>query len=221
MPISLDKYILVLSLHKFKTVELFLTLRVSIMAPKWAFILTALAAISCPVSALWPLPKSIQTGTTAIRLAAEFSIQVSLQNAPKDLNDAVSRTTTYLVNDKLERLVVGRGSSDSGAITGAKMLTSLIVSLTSEGGNVRSISDEAKDDLGSRDEAYTLIVPDDGTAATLEANSTLGLFRGLTTFGQLWYEYDGVTYTLEAPVQIHDAPAYVCLWKMTCNRLTY
>jgi hexosaminidase len=73
---------------------------------------------------------------------------------------------------------------------------------------VRSISDEATDVLESRDEAYTLTVPSDGSVATLEANSTLGLFRGLTTFGQLWYEYDGVTYTLEAPIQIHDAPAY-------------
>lgn len=191
------------------------------MAHRWALILAALVAVSPPVVALWPLPKTIQTGTSAIRLATDFSIQVSVQNAPKDLNDAVSRTKAYLENDKLERLVVGRGSSDSSVIAGAKTLTSLVVSLTSKSGNVRSISDEAKDELESRDEAYTLIVPGDGSAATLEANSTLGLFRGLTTFGQLWYEYEGVTYTLEAPVQIHDAPAYVCLRTITCTRLVY
>ena len=155
-------------------------------------------------------PKSIQTGSTAVRLAPHFNIEVAVKNAPKDLHDAVSRTKAYLENDKLERLVVGRGSSDSSAIACAIQLHSLVVSLTPNSGDVRSISDEAKNDLESRDEAYTLSVPDDGSAATLKANSTLGLFRGLTTFGQLWYEYDGTTYTLEAPIQIQDAPAYVC-----------
>lgn len=188
------------------------------MAHKWALIL-ALVAVPSPVFALWPLPKSIQTGTTAVRLAPDFNIQVSVQNAPNDLTDAVSRTKGYLVNDKLERLVVGRGSSDSSAIAGAKTLPSLVLSLTSGSVNVRSISDEAKDELESRDEAYMLSVPADGSAAILEANSTLGLFRGLTTFEQLWYEYEGVTYTLEAPVQIHDAPAYVCLGTISCIRL--
>jgi hexosaminidase len=53
-----------------------------------------------------------------------------------------------------------------------------------------------------------LTVPADGSAATLKANSTLGLFRGLTTFGQLWYDLDNMTYTIEAPISITDAPAY-------------
>ena len=52
-------------------------------------------------------------------------------------------------------------------------------------------------------------MPADGSSAILIANSTLGLFRGLTTFEQLWYYFDGDIYTLEAPVQISDAPAYV------------
>lgn len=179
------------------------------MAGKFALIFTTLVAVSLPVSALWPLPKSIQTGSTAVSLAPNFDIKISVQNAPKDLRDAVTRTKAYLKNDKLERLVVGRGSSDSSAISGAKKLSALTVSLTSSNGTVRSISDEAKDEIESRDEAYTLTVPGDGSAATLKANSTLGLYRGLTTFGQLWYEYAGATYTLEAPIQIDDAPAYV------------
>ena len=83
------------------------------------------------------------------------------------------------------------------------------MSLTSSNGTVRSISDEAKDALESRDEAYTLSVPADGSAATLKANSTLGLYRGLITFEQLWYDYENTTYSLEAPIQIDDAPAYV------------
>jgi hexosaminidase len=66
------------------------------------------------------------------------------------------------------------------------------------------------DALEDRVEAYSLTVPEDGSAATLKASSTLGLLRGLTTFGQLWYEFDDVIYTLETPLQIEDSPAYVC-----------
>jgi hypothetical protein len=75
-----------------------------------------------------------------------------------------------------------------------------------------------------------LNVPADGTGAVLSAASTLGLFRGLNTFAQLWYTYDygkealdqdgknrdgngvvPVVYTLSAPVAIQDSPAYVSL----------
>ena len=40
----------------------------------------------------------------------------------------------------------------------------------------------------------------DGSTATLTANSTLGLFRGLTTFTQLFYERSGQIYAVEAPI---------------------
>jgi hexosaminidase len=174
-----------------------------------ALILAALLAFT-PASALWPLPTSLQTGSTGLRLAPNFKIKLSVQRAPADLQAAVTRTEGYLKTDKLERLVVGRGANDSSAIRSAKQLTSLTVSLISTKGTVRSISEEAMDELESRDEAYSLTVPGDGSVATLTANSTLGLFRGLTTFGQLWYEFDGTTYTLEAPIQINDGPTYVC-----------
>jgi len=63
-------------------------------------------------------------------------------------------------------------------------------------------------DIESRVEGYTLTIPADGSAASLKANSTLGLFRGLTTFGQFWYDLQGTTYTLAAPFNIVDSPAY-------------
>jgi hexosaminidase len=174
-----------------------------------ALILAGLLA-SSSVSALWPLPTSLKTGSTALRLSSNFKINLSVQRAPADLQAAVTRTAGYLKTDKLERLVVGRGASDSNAIRSAKQLSVLTVSLTSTAETVRSISDEAMDMLENRNEKYSLTVPGDGSAATLTANSTLGLLRGLTTFGQLWYDFSGSTYTLEAPIQITDAPAYVC-----------
>lgn len=85
------------------------------------------------------------------------------------------------------------------------------------GASAQSITEESQREITSRDESYALSVPGDGSSAVLTANSTLGLFRGLTTFEQLWYYFSGDIYTLDAPVEINDAPAYVrsfrCLLK--------
>jgi hexosaminidase len=71
---------------------------------------------------------------------------------------------------------------------------------------------EAVQPLAARSEGYSLHVPIDGSSAVLTANSTLGLFRGLTTFEQLWYDLEGVAYSYQAPVVIvDDYPAYVSL----------
>ena len=160
------------------------------------------------VFGLWPQPRSLETGSTALKLASNFDIQVNVQHAPSDLSAAVSRTRSFLKNDKLGRLVVGRGSSDSGALNQAKALKTLQLSL-SKGAAVRSIAEEARREIGTRSEEYVLSIPADGSEAALTANSTLGLFRGLTTFTQLFYEWSGLVYTVEAPIAITDAPAYV------------
>ncbi len=162
----------------------------------------------CGVFGLWPLPRTLQTGTTVLKLAPNFDIHVNVQHAPSDLSDAVLRTKSHLMNDKLGRLVVGRGSSDSAAIQHAKSLASLKVAL-SKGATVRSIAEEARVSIETRSEEYSLTLPADGSAATLTANSTLGLYRGLTTFEQLWYQWSGNVYTVEAPIVISDSPAYV------------
>ncbi|KAF8551874.1 glycoside hydrolase family 20 protein [Imleria badia] len=159
------------------------------------------------VLALWPIPASLSTGTTPLVLSADFCIDVNINGAPEDLNDAVGQAEYYLANDKLGRLVVGRGANDSAALANAKTLPSLQLTLAS-GATVDSISSESVKPLGTRSEEYVLTIPADGSPATLTANSTLGLYRGLTTFGQLWYYYGDKTYTLEAPVAITDAPAY-------------
>jgi hexosaminidase len=161
------------------------------------------------VTAVWPLPKQFTTGATPLQLSHSFQISLhGVKNAPQDLRDAVSRTSSYLKNDKLQALVIDRGASSANAIKSAKTLKSLTLSLTSQA-SARSITAETLDDVESRVEGYTLTVPADGSGATLKANSTLGLFRGLTTFGQLWYDWQGMTYTLKAPFDIVDAPAYV------------
>lgn len=159
--------------------------------------------------ALWPLPQHLSTGTTPLRLSPDFQIHLSgVYHPPADLVAAVERTSNYLRTDKLQALVPDRGASSLGAIQNGNTLSSLTLSLTPASGKVKSISEEAIVDVETRVEGYTLTVPADGSTAVLTANSTLGLFRGLTTFGQLWYELNGYTYTLTAPISITDAPAY-------------
>ncbi|KAG6845602.1 hypothetical protein H0H87_006655 [Tephrocybe sp. NHM501043] len=169
--------------------------------------LSVLLAAS-PALAVWPLPRQYSTGSTPLRLSPSFSIKLSgVNHPPSDLQAAVVRTSTYLHKDKLQALVPDRGASSKGAIRSAKSLSSLTLTLTSNGA-AKSISEEAVADLESRVEGYTLTIPADGSGASLKANSTLGLFRGLTTFGQLWYDWEGTQYTLEAPFNIVDSPAY-------------
>ncbi|KAI0027932.1 N-acetylhexosaminidase [Vararia minispora EC-137] len=166
----------------------------------------AVSLTVAPASAVWPLPQSFQTGSSALRLSPRFDIQLSVNHASQDLRDAVSRTKFHLKNDKLGRLVVGRGSSDEQAVASAPTLALLTLSLTGPGSE--SIATEAQKLLGERDEAYALSIPSDGSTATITANSTLGLYRGLTTFEQLWYHYNGHTYTIQAPIEVEDFPAY-------------
>lgn len=169
------------------------------------------AAILFPtnVLGLWPIPRNLEFGTTFLKLAPTFDLEIDFNNAPQDLLDAVSRTRDYLQTDKLQRLVVGRGEKDSSAVGQALELPSLTISLLSKTEPL-SIAMEATLPIEARSEGYSLDIPSDGSPATLTANSTLGLFRGLTTFSQLWYDLAGVTYTYQAPVRvINDNPAFV------------
>jgi hexosaminidase len=159
------------------------------------------------VQALWPIPTTLETGMSALIISPSFHFDVQIESPPSDLLDAVTQSQYYLENDKLGRLVVGRGANDTTALASAMTLSNLTLSLTS-GATVESISSEAVKPLGTRSEEYALTIPADGSAATLTANSTLGLYRGLTTFNQLFYYYGGTTYTLLAPISITDTPAY-------------
>jgi hexosaminidase len=195
--------------------------------------------------ALWPQPHSIQTGFSALRLAPQtsFTITVAFPNPPADLLAAVARTRTYLFTDTLARLVPSHGAEDLPTLANAstKALPGLTLRLEAEGAVqgegegvsngdgvvvAREIAVEARAGIEEREEGYWLDVPAEGSGAVLSARSTLGLFRGLNTFAQLWFSYgeseedcdgadagddgDGVVvYTLSAPVTIQDAPAYV------------
>ncbi|KAF9234698.1 hypothetical protein BU15DRAFT_78777, partial [Melanogaster broomeanus] len=94
------------------------------------------------VLALWPIPTGLSTGMSALKLAPSFKFDVAVSHAPADLTAAVAQARYYLENDKLGRLVVGRGANDTAALKGAKSLPSLKLCLT-EGSTVDSISAES------------------------------------------------------------------------------
>ncbi|KAI0823995.1 N-acetylhexosaminidase [Trametes gibbosa] len=172
-----------------------------------ALVALVLAITHSPAEALWPQPQSVATGSSTLLLSPGFQITVQGNHVPGDLLAAVGRTKQLLVSDKLERLVVGRGAVDAPSFRAAKVLSRLTLSL-GKGASFASLTSEAQKAPEERDEAYHLIIPKDGSGASITANSTLGLFRGLTTFSQLWYEHANTVYTVSAPVTIEDRPAY-------------
>ena len=179
------------------------------MNPLHFFLFIVLAAAQA--LALWPIPRSLQTGSSFVKLSPSFDIELNgISKPPSDLVDAISRTLYHLKKDRLQRLVVGRGDVDRGDVAKSPTLSKLMLSLN--GGQVKSIMEEATKPIGNRSEEYSLTVPSNGDAATISAKSTLGLLRGLTTFEQLFY-FDGVgtLYTHQTPVAITDSPAYACL----------
>lgn len=62
---------------------------------------------------------------------------------------------------------------------------------------------------GAIDESYSLELTEDG-AATIEAETSIGVLRGLETFVQLFYKHssEGCWYTEVAPVSIKDEPKF-------------
>ncbi|KAL1746838.1 glycoside hydrolase family 20 protein [Schizophyllum fasciatum] len=172
---------------------------------RWIILLLLQHAVLC----LWPLPRSILTGTDFLRLSANFSFSLDIAEPPNDLVEALERTSSALKHSVIiARLVPDRGVGDRDAIRIAPLLSSLRVSLT---GNapVRPITEEAVSPLGTRKESYSLSIPATGESAILEANSTLGILRGLTTFEQMWYSLGDVVYTNLSPLVIdEDSPAY-------------
>ena len=66
------------------------------MSPLLAFLVLVVPG----VQSLWPIPRSLHTGNTAVKLSKAFHIGLEVQSPPQDLLDAVSRTKSYLINDK-------------------------------------------------------------------------------------------------------------------------
>ena len=183
--------------------------------------------------AIWPNPTKLSTGSTYLKLSPSFSIEFT-GKAPSDLQSAIARVKTQLNTDKFERLVVGRGGADALFLSKAKELKKLTLSIVSVAGSEadatstnaividddsistsaaasaspKSIFENIIVDAEARVESYNLKIPSDGSTATLTAPNALGLFRGLTTFAQLFYTSGSTVYAYNAPIAISDKPAF-------------
>ena len=167
---------------------------------------------------LWPIPAQITSGSDLVLLSPNFTFISNLDTIPPDLASALIRTKTHLFNDKLGRLTVDRGASDITSSPSTRKQPATLHSLqffVSETYNipkgVKDISEEAILKLEDRNEEYSLYLPANGTDAVLRARTTLGILRGLTTFEQLWYTWDGQVYAINTPIEISDKPVYVNL----------
>jgi hexosaminidase len=144
-------------------------------------------AVSTPPD-LWPLPKSVSSGTSTITVTASdqfFKASGQKEQGPL-LTEAFSRYTQYTFPHKAK---AGERS----------LLTTLTVSVDSP--------DESHPQLDT-DESYTLEVSAD--SATLHAKTVYGALRGLETFSQLVrFDFDSETYSIDgAPYTISDAPRF-------------
>lgn len=196
-------------------------MRPTLPALKLAGAALSLLASTSSVYALWPMPSTTyNTGTGALRLASSFAISTSGFAPPSDLVDAIARTQQALWSDALAPLTPDRGAAlaASGNVTGAPELGGLVLTLgqsATSTGTVKSVSEEATKPVDERDEGYELSVPADGSSAMLQANSTLGLLRGLTTFGQMWYTVGEQVFAVDVPVEVVDSPAFVRIFAST------
>lgn len=143
------------------------------------------------------------------------------------LEAAIREAHAYLATDDFQRLVVGRGRSDEAQLLDADVLSRLELSLgpSSNTSSVRSIHDEANRPYAEQDESYELEIPSKQDhfstspvhhtlSASLTANTTIGLLRGLQTFVQLVYSLSSpnilkpIRYILPTPIAIIDSPAF-------------
>ena len=159
-----------------------------------------------------PKPTRITNGDTVLRLSKDFQINAegSLQGSlPGDLERAVQHTLDRLHANRHRYLSVQRGKELLKPSGSAAEISSLVLSLSSNG-KPTSIAEVAVRPVEERPklERYKLLLPLDGPGR-LEADTCLGLFRGLSTFEQLfYYASEGFQYTPYAPYDIKDQPAF-------------
>lgn len=161
----------------------------------------AAGAPPAPPSEVWPQPANLTTGGTPVMLPPTFSIACAASSlCPDPLTAAFARYLAIVFAAGPPAPSTGRASPlrDDGAT-----LPSLIV----------TIDAAAPLSLSVDDEAYSLLVPDDGSPARLRGATQWGALRGLESFAQLvmWQgpdDPDNAYVVTNAPVYIDDAPRF-------------
>lgn len=133
---------------------------------------------------LFPEPTTLEQGSTVLGLNEDFTITWSSESPIlDDLRSASERLKIALLANRHYYLSVPRGRE----FLDDQVLVLPGIDIVLNGPNPDSIASEMTKEARSRRESYELDVPADGSFARLTAESSLGAFRGLTTFEQLFY----------------------------------
>lgn len=160
---------------------------------------------------LWPMPVNITTGNTTLVVAGPVTFTATTPSA--DLTAAFGRFTAQIfkhASPAASADVIAKLRSN-GAVTAetaaAEEVLGAAATLSTVTVSVANVNVPLQ--LGV-DESYTLVIPADGSPATLTAATVYGAYMGLQTFSQLVvWNASLKQYTVPtAPVTISDAPRF-------------
>ena len=137
-----------------------------------------------------PLPASVSSSSAQRPLAGRLQFTVSRGDSP-DLQAAIER---------YQPLIYTHGAQNSSQAEGSASVLTKVEIVVNQVVTMPQIN---------TDESYTLIVPDVG-AASIEANTTVGAYRGLETLSQLGgYNFGNGKYAIHGvPLFVHDYPQF-------------
>ncbi|PHZ11626.1 uncharacterized protein RHIMIDRAFT_238293 [Rhizopus microsporus ATCC 52813] len=118
---------------------------------------------------LWPKPQHVKTGSTELNLDDDFYISGPSSEL---LEDSVNRYTRLITRDRWIPVQVQAHHDNEESDIKLKNL------------HVQ-VEDMQQELIFGVDESYTLIIPSDGSRATLKSKTVWGAIRGLETFSQL------------------------------------
>lgn len=134
---------------------------------------------------LFPLPQTVTSGNTVIAIGNSLDVIFNVQGSiPEDLAAAAERAVGCVIESEHYYLSPERGK-EFLLDNVLPVLTALGIIL--QGSDYGTIASEVSKEASERREAYELDIPADGGTAKLTATSSLGAFRGLVTFEQLFY----------------------------------
>ncbi|TQV91178.1 hypothetical protein V2A60_009368 [Cordyceps javanica] len=179
-----------------------------------------------PAGAIWPIPRESSTGHEVLFLSPD--IQVTFNGGPLSRAAATNTTTTTATDDGDHGLIRDAVNRTLDAIFHHGLVPWMLREANSDyepapgsgSGSVKTLAlrqtgrDARRPTFETMDESYALDLTTAGDAS-IAANTTIGLLRGLETFTQLFYRHSsssaedggGAYYTDLAPVSVRDAPA--------------
>ncbi|KAG2224352.1 hypothetical protein INT45_006752, partial [Circinella minor] len=171
---------------------------------------------------LWPVPQTVESGNIDVNLDKAFKI-----NAPKELDDAVSRYSQLIAREQWVPVQVPNPYKDGEAYVGGQR-KAIVAGSTLKSLEV-IVNEPTKNLEFGVDESYVLNVDGTRGKATLQAPTIWGALHGLETFSQLVQarsfddntpiqDYNGEDevnnnenadlFIPETPIHIQDAPVF-------------